>query len=100
VGNNSETAILTDGSIVNFASDGGVILYPSKEWARPTKRDRFGLCHQFKYQTKAQAIDVWVELSRLLNNQNNYSLIKLTTMPQENYTRYGKKKSANCERKQ
>lgn len=59
---NNEMAILKDTSIVNFKEDGSVELYPSTKWIKPRNKKRFGHCHRFKFETKEQAIKVFIEL--------------------------------------
>lgn len=63
-----ETALLKDTSIVNFKDDGSVELYPSTKWVKPRNKNKhgFGHCHNFKFQTKEQAIKVFTELENNL----------------------------------
>jgi hypothetical protein len=57
----SETAVLTDGSFINFKKDGGAELFPSSEWKRP--RGKKG-SHVFNFKSKDQAIKVFYEIER------------------------------------
>ncbi len=65
---NKETALLKDKSIVNFKVNGNVELYPATKWVKPRKKSKhsFGYCHAFKFQTKEQAIKVFIEIENIL----------------------------------
>lgn len=48
-----KSAVLLDGSIINFEPDGTVKFYPSKLWKK-FKHDK-----NMKFDSKEQAIEVW-----------------------------------------
>lgn len=62
-----ETAILKDTSIINFMNDGNVEMHSSKEWVKNVnKKNGFINFYKFKFNTKYQAIMVFIEIENYL----------------------------------
>lgn len=58
------TALLKDGSILNFNVDGSVEMFPSKLWRKKTK----GI---YKYESKEIAIQIWSIIDSHLESSEN-----------------------------
>jgi len=74
------TFLLCDGSIINFMNDGAVELFGDKEWKKPYKdiqlSKRHGhhvckSCHEFKYNSKKEAIEIWTLVDKMLKSQSS-----------------------------
>lgn len=57
-----KTSILKDTSIINFFDNGGVEIFPSKEWKKENKSNKYNLF----LKSKKQAINILEHIEKLL----------------------------------